>query len=232
MPPRSPIPPCSNTERALLAHVLRSAKKGSPESVLKAIDDFCYKQAWMMNIGDEKGAILDLAVASTKPLRLALELGTYCGYSAVRVARLLPPGAKLVAVDPSDVPAEVAAPILEHAGLSDRVELMNGTAAEVLPTLRERGLLFDLLLIDHDKDQYLPDLRRAEALELLRPGAVVVADNVVVFKLEGYLEHVRKSGQYSSSQLHQAHLEYDASKADGVEVSVYAGDAKSATKSS
>ncbi len=62
------------------------------------------------------GKVLDDAVASAQPIKTALELGTYCGYSAVRVARLLPAGAKLIAIDPSGVPSKVAAPILEHAG--------------------------------------------------------------------------------------------------------------------
>ncbi|KAL4434283.1 hypothetical protein ABPG75_000724 [Micractinium tetrahymenae] len=232
MPPRGPIPPCSEVERSLLNHVLRTAEKGNPDSVLKVMDDFCYTQSWMMNIGDEKGLILDAAVASAKPLRLALELGTYCGFSTVRVARLLPPVAKLVAIDPSEVPAEVAGPILEHAGLSNRVELIKGTAAEVLPTLKERGLQFDLLFIDHHKALYLPDLQRVEELGLLRKGAVVVADNVVLHKTEEYLQHVRQSGRYSSSTLHEAHVEYDASRADGVEVSVYAGGAVGARAAS
>ncbi len=58
-------------------------------------------------------------MAAAQPIKTALEIGTYCGYSAVRVARLLPPGAKLIGIDPSEVPGKVAAPILEHAGRSN-----------------------------------------------------------------------------------------------------------------
>lgn len=62
------------------------------------------------------GSFLDTAIAQAEPIKLALELGTYVGYSALRVARLLPPGARLVCIDPSEVPQRVALPILEHAG--------------------------------------------------------------------------------------------------------------------
>ena len=65
------------------------------------------------------GKVLEEAVAAAQPAKTALEIGPYCGYSAVRVARLLPPGAKLVGIDPSEVPAKVAAPILDHAGQGD-----------------------------------------------------------------------------------------------------------------
>lgn len=73
------------------------------------------------------GAILDAAVASAQPIQLALELGTYCGYSAVRIARLLPPGGKLFSVDPSDIPPRVAAAVLEHAGESEQSSLTHAT---------------------------------------------------------------------------------------------------------
>ena len=49
----------------------------------------------MMNVGDEKGEILDRAIERSSP-RLLLELGTYCGYSALRMARVMPAGARAV----------------------------------------------------------------------------------------------------------------------------------------
>jgi predicted O-methyltransferase YrrM len=46
---------------------------------------------WMMNIGNVKGQYLDDALRSKQP-KWVMELGAYCGYSAVRIARLLPHG--------------------------------------------------------------------------------------------------------------------------------------------
>ncbi|GAB4818177.1 hypothetical protein N2152v2_005223 [Parachlorella kessleri] len=216
------IPEVAAREQELLEVVLQSASK-DPESVLQTIDNYCWTKNWMMHIGDQKGKVLEEAVAAAQPIKTALEIGTYCGYSAVRVARLLPPGAKLIGIDPSEVPGKVAAPILEHAGLRDRVELLQGTASEVLPSLANQGVSFDLVLIDHDKTLYLPDLLLLEKLGLLHKGTVVVADNVGLFQINDYIDYVRQSGKYSSSTSYEATVEYDKERADAVEVSVYAG---------
>ena len=79
----------------VLERVARDAVDGNPEDVLRVVDEFGWSGNWMMNIGDVKGKILDEAVERRRP-QLALELGTYLGYSAVRIARLLGPGARLV----------------------------------------------------------------------------------------------------------------------------------------
>jgi hypothetical protein len=79
----------SGTEEALLLHVQREAERGNPASTLRAVDEFCYSRHWMMHCGDRKTQYLD------KALRLArrenqnlvcLEIGSYCGYSAVKIA--------------------------------------------------------------------------------------------------------------------------------------------------
>eukprot|EP00397_Hematodinium_sp_SG-2012_P036248 GEMP01039113.1.p1 GENE.GEMP01039113.1~~GEMP01039113.1.p1 ORF type:complete len:248 (+),score=37.45 GEMP01039113.1:59-745(+) len=108
-------------------HVLSTATKNDPNSVLQAIDERGWAGYLMVNIADVKGAILDTAVKSqvqrhSKNFR-AVEMGTYLGYSAVRIARFLPEGARLITVDPSALAFSVATVILEHAGLRDRVQL-------------------------------------------------------------------------------------------------------------
>uniref|UniRef100_A0A3B4WQ18 catechol O-methyltransferase n=1 Tax=Seriola lalandi dorsalis TaxID=1841481 RepID=A0A3B4WQ18_SERLL len=82
----------------LLRAVIINAVRGDPDSVIRAIDHFCKHTEWAMNIGDEKGAILDSVVMETSPSTV-LELGTYCGYSAVRITRLLPPSTRLITVE-------------------------------------------------------------------------------------------------------------------------------------
>ena len=49
-------------EEALARHVTAHARAGDLDDVIRAIDDFCYRQRFMMNVGDEKGEILDRAV--------------------------------------------------------------------------------------------------------------------------------------------------------------------------
>jgi predicted O-methyltransferase YrrM len=74
--------------------------------------------------------------------------------------------------------AEVASSNIAHAGLSDVVELRVGPALETLPRLAvERGEPFDLVFIDADK-RHTPEYFTL-ALELTRPGSLIVADNVI-----------------------------------------------------
>ena len=69
----------------------------------------------MINVGDEKGEILDAAIRRAAPQKL-LELGTYCGYSALRTARVMPAGAHLYSLEFNADNAAIARRILDHAG--------------------------------------------------------------------------------------------------------------------
>lgn len=66
------------------------------------------------------GAILDSIVVETSP-STALELGTYCGYSTVRISRLLPQATTLITVEMNPECAHVARQVISHAGLQDKV---------------------------------------------------------------------------------------------------------------
>eukprot|EP00696_Hemimastix_kukwesjijk_P016294 gnl/Hemi2/4674_TR1616_c0_g1_i1.p1 gnl/Hemi2/4674_TR1616_c0_g1~~gnl/Hemi2/4674_TR1616_c0_g1_i1.p1 ORF type:complete len:220 (-),score=90.26 gnl/Hemi2/4674_TR1616_c0_g1_i1:146-778(-) len=205
-------------EGLLLEYVLANSERGNPESVLSAIDVFS-RANWMMHIGDQKGLFLDNAVRTANP-RTVLELGCYCGYSAVRTSRLLAEGSVLTSIDPNPVTNAIARQIVAHAGLSAKHQILEGTASSVLPSLQ--GKQFDLVFIDHEKSLYLSDLLVIENAGLLRSGSIVVADNVILFNLADYLAHVRDTRLYSSSTLHRGFVEYTTDQEDGVEVSVRA----------
>lgn len=204
-------------EQQVAEVVEREAKLGNPASVLETIDRFAARR-FLMNVGREKGSILEEAL-DTAGAKRVLELGCYCGYSAVRVGRLLQAqGGRLVSIEKSPDFARWARRVVDHAGLSDTVEIRVGAAEERIPTLKGT---FDVVFIDHWKDAYLPDLQALEARGLLADGAVVVADNVGIFErtLAPYLDHVRHSGKYRSEH-HVTHMEYSDTIRDGVEVSV------------
>ena len=76
-------------EAAVVEYVLANARKGDVGSVLDTIDRFAYEESFLINVGDEKGELLDAAVRRANP-KLALELGTYCGYGALRIAAAAP----------------------------------------------------------------------------------------------------------------------------------------------
>jgi len=75
-------------EQACAAYVEANARRGDIDDVLTAIDTFATEKSILVNVGVEKGALLDAAVRRADP-NLVLELGTYCGYSALRIAREL-----------------------------------------------------------------------------------------------------------------------------------------------
>jgi predicted O-methyltransferase YrrM len=106
--------------------------------------------------------------------RSVLEIGTLGGYSTIWLAGALPPDGRVVTLEVNPAHAEVARKNLARAGLDDRVEIRVGAALETLPTLTGP---FDLAFIDADKKNN-PDYVRW-ALRLVRPGGVIVVDNVV-----------------------------------------------------
>jgi hypothetical protein len=73
-------------EAAAVEYVLKNAQPGDIADVIATIDKFAYEKSMLINIGDEKGLLLDAAVHSVNPA-LALELGAYVGYGALRIAR-------------------------------------------------------------------------------------------------------------------------------------------------
>lgn len=66
------------------------------------------------------GCILDSVVSEVNPTSV-LELGTYCGYSTVRIARLLPPHAKLITLEFNPDFAAIARQVISWAGVEDKV---------------------------------------------------------------------------------------------------------------
>ncbi|XP_043977527.1 catechol O-methyltransferase B isoform X1 [Gambusia affinis] len=207
----------------MLAAVQKNATRGDPRSVVKAIDQFCRQKEWAMNVGDEKGCILDSVVTEVNPATV-LELGTYCGYSTVRIASLLPPDAKLITLEFNPHNAAIARQVIAWAGLGDKIQLVEGASGDWIPKLREKfGIeAFDLVFLDHWKDRYLPDTKLMEQeCGLLREGSVLLADNVICPGTPDYLEYVRHSPRYKS-QYFRSHLEYTKVE-DGLEKSVFLG---------
>jgi catechol O-methyltransferase len=217
-------------EEALARHVIAHARPGDLDDAIRAVDDFCYRQSIMMNVGDEKGEILDRAIARAKPRRL-LELGTYCGYSALRSARAMPPGAHLTSIEFSAANAEIARRIWEHAGVADRITVVVGSLGDGGRTIArleaEHGFApgsLDFVFVDHDKAAYLPDLERILAHGWLHPGSLVVADNVRIPGAPQYRAYMKANeGRSWRTVEHDAHVEYQTLLKDLVLESEYLG---------
>ena len=115
-------------EAAAADYVVANARQGDIDDVIAKVDEFAYEKSFLINVGDEKGELLDAAVRRANP-GLALELGTYCGYGSLRIARAAP-SAKVFSVELSAANAEVARRIWAHAGVDDRVTCVVGTIGD------------------------------------------------------------------------------------------------------
>ncbi|MBB1031437.1 O-methyltransferase [Dietzia sp. SLG310A2-38A2] len=110
--------------------------------------------------------------------RRVLEFGTLGGYSAASVARALGDDGEVVTLEIDPQHAEVARENLGRAGVADRVEVLVGPAADSARALIDSGTeSFDLVFIDADKPGNPGYVELA--LQLTRPGSVIVVDNVV-----------------------------------------------------
>ncbi len=121
------------------------------------------------------GKLLQLLVRM-QGARRVLEIGTLGGYSTIWMGRALPAGGRLVTLEVDPQHAAVAETNMARAGLSELVDVLVGPALETLPTLAD-GEPFDFVFIDADKVNTAAYFDWA--LQLTRPGSVIVVDNVV-----------------------------------------------------
>jgi catechol O-methyltransferase len=202
-------------EEAAARHVIARAPRGDLDAAIAALDDYAYHHKILINVGDEKGAILEDAVRRAAPRR-ALELGTYVGYGALRIARALPAGGQLCSVELIAANAGIARRILDHAGVAGRVTVVDGALGDGGATLarlaEQHGVRaggVDFVFIDHAKDQYLPDLQRLLSAGWLHAGSVVVADNLRFPGSPRYRDYMDAAeGTRWRTRRHRAHVEY------------------------
>ena len=129
----------------------------------------------MMQVAPEQGALLTL-LARLVGTRKAVEVGTFTGYSALCIARGLEPGGTQLCCDTSEEWTQVARRYWERAGLASCIELRVAPAIETLRALPlEQDI--DFAFIDADKSGY--PLYYEELLARLRPGGLIVVDNVL-----------------------------------------------------
>lgn len=125
-----------------------------------------------MQVDDNAGRVLQLLTRLKAP-RLAVEIGTYFGYSAVHIARGLPEGGRLISLELDPALAELARVNLARAGLADRVRIEVGSAASALARCEPGSV--DLIFIDADKVSY-PDYLKL-CFPLLASGGLLIADD-------------------------------------------------------
>lgn len=131
-----------------------------------------------MQIAPEQAQFLAL-LARLTGARRTLDIGVFTGYSALAVARALPDGGRVVALDVSEEWTAIARRYWQEAGVSDRIDLRIAPALESLDALIADGGqgAFDFAFIDADKPNYTAYYERC--LALMRVGGVIAVDNVL-----------------------------------------------------
>lgn len=128
-----------------------------------------------MQVAPEQSALLNL-LTKLVGARRAVEVGTFTGLSSLAIARGMPADGRLICFDISEEYTSIARRYWARAGVQDRIELRIGPAAQLLRLLPEDPHL-DLAFIDADKTGY--PVYWAELVPRMRPGGVIVVDNVL-----------------------------------------------------
>lgn len=217
-------------EAKLADYVEANAMPGDAADAIRVIDEFAYNESFLINVGDEKGKILDDAVRRADAMRI-LELGTYCGYSSLRMA-VTAPDAHIYSIEFNADNADIARRIHRHAGVGDRITVVVGTLGDGGQTVdaleSEHGFTpgsVDLVFLDHAKEAYLSDIHLIVERGWLRPGALAVADNVKFPGAPEYHAYMKEhEGRLWKTEEHETHVEYQTMIKDLVLVSEYLGE--------
>lgn len=123
--------------------------------------------------GQLQGKMLELFTKMIKP-KIALEVGTYTGYSAICIARGLSKSSKLITMDINDELETMVRGFFEESGLADQIDYRLGNALDLLPNVDGP---IDMAFIDADKinnEKYYELI-----LEKMNTGGIIMADNVL-----------------------------------------------------
>src|SRR5580693_9795929 len=161
-----------------MAEYIRAISLREPAALQKVREESAAHPQASMQTAPEQGQLLHL-LARVTGARKTLEVGVFMGYSSTWVALALPPGGKVIACDVSEEFTTRARQTWRAAGVEDRVDLHLGPAVQTLDRFIAEGQsgAFDFAFIDADKTNYSNYYERA--LQLLRPGGLIVIDNVL-----------------------------------------------------
>lgn len=163
-------------DRAIQEYIVATVVREQP--ILRELrEETSRRPQARMAIGPEQGQFMQL-LARAIGARRYLEVGVFTGYSSLAMALALPEDGYVLACDVSEEFTSVARRFWEAAGVSGKIDLRIGPALETLASLRAENVEpFDVAFIDADKANVGEYYERA--LELVRPGGLVLVDNVL-----------------------------------------------------
>jgi predicted O-methyltransferase YrrM len=123
--------------------------------------------------GHLQGSFLSLMSQLVAPIHV-LEIGTFTGYSAICLAKGLQERGKVITIEYNEENAALAQENFNHSIYKDKIQLLQGDAKEIIPTL---DVIFDLVFIDADKESY--QIYFDLVFDKCSKGALIIADNVI-----------------------------------------------------
>ena len=161
-----------------LSDYIQSISLREPDFLKQLREETAKLSIARMQISPEQGQLMALLV-QLMGAKKTLEIGVFTGYSALAVALALPVDGKMIACEISEAHTAIAKDFWGRAGVSEKIDLRIAPALETLEKLIAEGETgsFDLAFIDADKRSYENYYERA--LTLLRPGGLILIDNVL-----------------------------------------------------
>ncbi|NLP45993.1 MAG: O-methyltransferase [Epulopiscium sp.] len=141
-------------------------------SFIQDLEKYAHKKEIPI-ISFEVKSLLEFLLSMHQPNTI-LEIGTAIGYSSILMSQYLPKEGKIITIDRYPYMIEQAKYNIHKAKLNSVITLLEGNAQDILPTLKP---YFDLIFLDAAKGQYQTFL--PHCLRLLRPGGLLIADNVL-----------------------------------------------------
>ncbi len=174
-------------------------------------------------IMDDTLEVVDKILKEVKPSRI-LEIGTAVGYSAICFSEYLQKNGVIDTIEREEQRVKEAKINVEKVGVSDKINIYEGDAVEILPTLNEK---YDVVFIDAAKGKYPFFLK--EALRMLNPTGVILADNILYkgYVMSDYNKHkqrtaVRNLREYIKEVTENPEIETEILEVgDGLAISKY-----------
>ena len=127
-------------------------------------------------IAPEQAALMRILLRSTGAKRV-VEVGTLAGYSAITMARALPPDGHVTTIEISEKHAEFARRWIARSDVAGKIDVIVGAGTDVMPTLNDDSA--DAAFLDADKASY-PDYV-TESVRIVRRGGLIMVDNAFAF---------------------------------------------------
>ena len=140
-------------------------------------------------IMDDTLEVVDRILKEVQPKRI-LEIGTAVGYSAMCFSEYLQGDGKIDTIERDEERIAEAKVNIKNVGVEDKINIYEGDAVEILPTLNEK---YDVVFIDAAKGKYPFFLK--EALRMIKPTGVILADNILYkgYVMSDYNKHKQRT---------------------------------------